>query len=192
MELNEIENSSWDIFNIKPYIHYDGRIGPDPRYVKTGPIAAFLHRIIEVESPVLAKRAYDIYLRGCGIKRMGGNIRQTMNEALYRLLSQELIELENESGERDVSTTIARMKGTGHVCIRNLGPRRFDEVPPSEVQAVARQFIAKIGGDEGSEDHIRTILKFYGLRRKTANVERRLKYAFKTHFPYVDELGNTK
>ena len=36
---------------------------------------------------MLAKRAYDIYLRGCGIRRMGGELKRTMNRALQHVYS---------------------------------------------------------------------------------------------------------
>jgi hypothetical protein len=35
-------------------------------------VADSLCRIIEVEGPMVAKRAYDIYLRGCGIREEWG------------------------------------------------------------------------------------------------------------------------
>ena len=31
--------------------------------------------IIETQGPMIAKRAYDIYLRGCGIRRLGGELK---------------------------------------------------------------------------------------------------------------------
>ena len=37
--------------------------------------------IIEAEGPIIAKRAYDVYLRGCGIRRLGGELKSTMNQA---------------------------------------------------------------------------------------------------------------
>ena len=43
--------------------------GPDPRETTLDRVAEGLCRIVQAEGPVLAKRAYDVYLRGCGIKR---------------------------------------------------------------------------------------------------------------------------
>ena len=53
-------------FNLEEYVSYEGAAGPDPRTVSVGVVADSLVRIIEIEGPMLAKRAYDIYLRGCG------------------------------------------------------------------------------------------------------------------------------
>jgi len=53
------------------YISYNDKLGPDPRTVSITVVADHLCRIIEVEGPMIAKRAYDIYLRGCGIRRLG-------------------------------------------------------------------------------------------------------------------------
>ena len=54
-------------------------------------------RIIEVEGPVVAKRAYDIYLRGCGIKRMGHELKSTMNKALAHAIRQGRLVSEDEA-----------------------------------------------------------------------------------------------
>ena len=56
------------------YVAYDGPVCGDPRTVNVGTVTDGLRRIIEIEGPMLAKRAYDIYLRGCGIKRMGHDL----------------------------------------------------------------------------------------------------------------------
>lgn len=49
------------------YVSFRGAAGPDPRTVNIGPVADGLCAIIEAEGPMIAKRAYDVYLRGCGM-----------------------------------------------------------------------------------------------------------------------------
>ena len=48
------------------YVCYRGAVGPHPRGASASVVADGLCRIIEAEGPMVAKRAYDIYLRGCG------------------------------------------------------------------------------------------------------------------------------
>lgn len=73
-------NTSKDFFG--RYVTYNGPAEPDPRTVNAGVVADGLFRIIDCEGPMIAKRAYDIYLRGCGIRRLGGELKSTMNKAL--------------------------------------------------------------------------------------------------------------
>jgi hypothetical protein len=57
------------------YISYNDKLGPDLRTVSITVVADHLCRIIEVEGPMIAKRACEIYLRGCGIRRLGAEKR---------------------------------------------------------------------------------------------------------------------
>ena len=57
------------------YVSFDGDAGPDPRLGDVARVGEGLLRIVEVEGPMLVKRSYDIYLRGCGIRKMGGPLR---------------------------------------------------------------------------------------------------------------------
>ena len=45
-------------------------------------IAGGLCLIVEAEGPMLAKRAYDVYLRHCGIQRLGRQLKSIMNRAM--------------------------------------------------------------------------------------------------------------
>lgn len=83
---------------LAPYTEYSGRPGPDPRSNGLHVVSEGLVRVIEVEGPVVAKRAYDIYLRGCGIKRMGHELKSTMNKALSQAVRQGVVAREDEEG----------------------------------------------------------------------------------------------
>ncbi|MDA0724395.1 MAG: hypothetical protein O3B25_09030 [Verrucomicrobia bacterium] len=62
---------------------------------------------------------------------------------------------------------IVRPKGSPSAVVRELGPRNLDEIPPSELTAVARKVLSEpIKPDEKS---FRAILDFYGLTRLTAH-----------------------
>jgi hypothetical protein len=78
------------------YVSFEGWAGPDPRAGDVGAVVDGLCRIIEVEGPMLAKRAYDIYLRGSGIKRLGGELKSAMNKALMAAIRQGRVISEKE------------------------------------------------------------------------------------------------
>ena len=90
------------------YVTFEGRAGPDPRNANQGQISIGLHRIIKAEGPMFSKRAYDIYLRGGGIQRMGGKLKRTMNKTLQYAINKELVEIEDELGKGGLIYSVVR------------------------------------------------------------------------------------
>jgi REase_MTES_1575 len=88
---------------LSDYVVYSGPNGADPRTVSIGEVADGLCRIIDTEDPMIAKRAYDIYLRGCGIKRLGGELKSTMNKALASIIRQGRVVSEKRAGRYRVN-----------------------------------------------------------------------------------------
>ncbi len=175
-----------------PYVNFEGVAGPDPRYTNPSQVAEGLCRIIKDEGPVLAKRTYDIYLRGCGIKRMGGELKKVMNRSLQHAIRNKLIIKEDESSKGGLLYSIVRLPDVSPVVVRERGTREFNEIPPSELQLVARRLLEDRIDDikHGSEDHLRIVLDFYDLRRLTTSVGVRLLEILERQFPYVDEMLN--
>lgn len=169
------------------YIEFRGSINIDPRNtnVSTKKVAEGLLQIIEVEAPMLAKRAYDIYLRSCGIQRMGGELRKTMNKALQHLIEDGRLLKEDEHGKGGLMYTIVRPKGSAAVSIRSRGPRDFSEIPPSEILAVARILELNSKLEKGSEEHLRAILEYFGLRRLTTQVSTALLEILEKDYPHT-------
>jgi hypothetical protein len=167
-------------------VAFDGPPGPDPRTANSAEIAKGLTRIIEVEGPMCAKRAYDIYLRSCGIRRLGGEIRKAMNRALNIAIRQGTVVTEDESGTGGLIWSIVRMKGAPPVKVRERGPRIFEEIPPSELQLVARRLARQLGVEPESEAHLRAVLECFDLVRLTPQVSAGLNAALKNGYAYVD------
>ena len=119
---------------------------------------------------MLVKRSYDIYLRGCGIRKMGGPLRRAMNQALRYAVRTGDVVTEDESGTGDLLDAIARLRTAPPVLVRNRGPRDFREIPPSELQLVARQLSDPEGLEPGSDAHLRSVLDFFDLKRLTVQV----------------------
>jgi very-short-patch-repair endonuclease len=157
-------------FLLDEYHSYEGIAGPDPRTVSTGVVADGLVRIIEVEGPMLAKRAYDIYLRGCSIRRLGGGLKSTMNKALMSAVRQGRVVSKNEPGKTGLIFSTVRMKDSPAVRPRRRGSRTFEEIPPDEVRYIARQVLEASHVKWGSDEHLRAILEAFDLKRLTTQV----------------------
>jgi hypothetical protein len=156
------------------YVSYRDRPGPDPRTVGLSVVADNLCRIIEVEGPIIAKRAYDIYLRGCGIRRLGPELKSTLNRALARAVQQGRVVSENEPGKSGFIFSTMRSMGSPPVKLRCRGPRTFEEIPPAELRAVSRHVSESLHLEPGTDAHLRAILEFFDLKRLTAQVGTRL------------------
>jgi very-short-patch-repair endonuclease len=170
------------------YVEYAGVPGDDPRSVNEHVVSEGIVRIIEVEGPVLAKRVYDIYLRGCGIKRMGHELKSTMNKALSHAIRQGRVICEDEAGKGGILFSVVRMKGSPPIRLRSRGPRSFEELPPSELQVVARYLLEGHSFLSGSDEHLRAVLECFDLKRLTAQVGTTLLEVLERSFPYVDEF----
>jgi very-short-patch-repair endonuclease len=155
---------------LKHYVAYRGPAVPDPRTVNIGAVADGLCQIITAEGPMIAKRAYDVYLRGCGIKRLGGELKSTMNKALATAVRQGRVISEETPGRSGLILSTVRCKGAPAVKPRRRGPRSFDEIPPGELQAIAQHLSRSLALEPGCEEHRRAILEALELKRLTAQV----------------------
>ena len=150
---------------LSDYAEYAGPAGNDPRSVSADVVSEGIVRIIEVEGPVLAKRVYDLYLRGCGIKRMGHELKKTMNKALAHAIRQGRVISEDEAAKSGLLFSVVRAKGSPPIRLRSRGPRSFEEIPPSELQVIARYLLEGHGFASGSEEHLRAVLECLDLKR---------------------------
>jgi|TARA_B110000196_G_C20779872_1_gene490535 hypothetical protein len=90
-----------------------------------------------------------------------------MNQAMNLVIQSGNILKEDENEKGGIIGCVVRSNGSPSVVVRELGPRNLDEIPPSELTAVARKVLSEpIKPDEKS---FRAILDFYGLTRLTAH-----------------------
>ena len=173
---------------LRPYPEFQGQTGPDPRNADSIQVAEGLCRIIQCEGPMLAKRAYDIYLRGCGIRRMGKGLKSLMNKALQHAIRQELVIKEDEWDSGGLLNSIVRSSETPPVVGRKRGSRSFDEIPPSELQKIAHKLL--VGSESefeyGSDHHLKAVLNAFDLRRLTTSTQERLKNVLDRRYLHVD------
>ena len=193
MEPEHLETTPTNSYHA-PYSEFEGQAGPDPRNATIAQVTEGLCRIIQEEGPILAKRAYDTYLRGCGIRRMGGDLKRMMNKALSEAIRKGLIVKQDEWGKGGSIHSIVRLPDTPPVVVRERGSRSFDEIPPSELQLVARQLFQDHNGElePDSEAHLRAVLGAFDLRRLTAPVGAKLLDILQREYSYVDDVIDKK
>ena len=179
-----------DSLPFSDYSEYSGSPENDPRSVNMIVVSEGIVRIVEVEGPVVAKRVYDIYLRACGIRRMGHELKSTMNKALAHAIRQGRVVHEDEAAKGGLLYSVVRVKGSPPIKLRSRGPRSFEEIPPSELQVVATYLAERHGFSSGSDEHLRAVLECFDLKRLTTQVGTTLLEILDRRFPYGDEFIN--
>lgn len=151
--------------DLDPYDAWVARAVPDPRSAGREAIGPVLLEIVNAEGPMLAGRAYRLYVRASGGKALTSVARAPLSGAAYRLRMAGAIVME-EAGSADEA--VLRPAGTPPVVVRELGPRALDEVPSEEIAELMRRLLA--AGVDGAELP-RAVLDQYGLVRMTAKAE---------------------
>jgi len=145
--------------DLEPYTAWASRPVPDPRNAGREAIGPVLLEIVDAEGPILAERAYRLYIKASGGKALTSIARAPLSGATFRLQATRAIEMEEGS-------EVLRPAGTPEVCVRELGPRALDEVPLREVAELMRRLRAA-----GATELPRAVLDAYGLVRMTAKAE---------------------
>jgi hypothetical protein len=151
--------------DLEPYTAWAPHPVPDPRNAGREAIGPVLLEIVHAEGPVLADRAYRLYLKASGGKALTSIARAPLSGAAFRLRQAAAIEFDDGS-------EVLRPAGTAPVRVRQLGPRTLDEVPPEEIAELMRRLRAA-----GATELPRAVLDAYGLVRMTAKAEEYLAYA---------------
>jgi hypothetical protein len=145
--------------DLEPYTAWPARPVPDPRNAGREAIGPVLLEIVDAEGPILAERAYRLYVKASGGKALTSIARAPLSGATFRLKAAAAIEMEEGS-------EVLRPAGTAEVRVRELGPRALDEVPLREVAELMRRLRAA-----GATELPRAVLDAYGLVRMTAKAE---------------------
>ena len=153
------------------YKPFEGQAGPDPREASMEQVVAGLLKIVELEAPLTTSRLYEAYLRGCGIKRMGGELRRTFSRALKSAMTGGLVRLVECTDPASLNAVVVMPDGP-EARVRERGPRSLEQIPDTELRALSRQLgeLYPVSSDE----HLRAILDYYDLKRLTTNTKDRL------------------
>jgi hypothetical protein len=145
--------------DLEPYTAWTSRAVPDPRSAGREAIGPVLLEIVAAEGPILAERAYRLYVKASGGKALTSIARAPLSGSTFRLRQAGAIDFEEGS-------EVLRPAGTPEVRVRELGPRQLDDVPLREVAELMRRLRAA-----GATELPRAVLDAYGLVRMTAKAE---------------------
>ena len=145
--------------DLEPYTAWAPHPVPDPRTAGREAIGPVLLEIVAAEGPILAERAYRLYVKASGGKALTSIARAPLSGSTFRLRQAGAIDFEEGS-------EVLRPTGTPEVRVRELGPRALDEVPLREVAELMRRLRAA-----GATELPRAVLDAYGLVRMTAKAE---------------------
>jgi hypothetical protein len=157
------------------YTSYSGPPCPDPRNSLRDQVADGIYRIIREEGPIQVKRLFDIYLRSCGIKRMGHELRDSLLSALSSLLQLNALNCHGYLPGDDKLNDIVWLALSPPEIVRTRGDRSLEEISLGELRSVYELVVAKIGVDKEEEDYMREMLELLDLKRLTSLAETILK-----------------
>jgi dethiobiotin synthetase len=142
----------------------------DPRTTPRPRIMAALEEIVAAEGPLTATRAYALYNRASGGRKLTSAARAPLSSALYWLAREGKVALVREADVPWQGDDVARMPDHPEVRVRELGPRELIEVPLDEIAELMRRLRAAHGvADETGLK--RAVLSAYGLVRLTARAD---------------------
>jgi len=146
---------------LEPYRAWPARAVGDPRGTPRPEIMAALLEIVGAEGPMLASRAYALYNRASGGRKLTTVARAPLASALHWLAQERRVVLAEDE--------TVRLPDSPAVAVRALGPRTLEEVPLDEIAAL----MDRLGG----RDPKRAVLDAYGLRRLTTRADAYLEEA---------------
>jgi dethiobiotin synthetase len=155
---------------LEPYNAWEGYGLGDPRATPRPRIMAALLEIVAAEGPILADRAFGIYNRAAGGKKLTTTARAPLSSAAYWLSREGKIVLVGSDEAPWQAEDLLRMPDAPPVVVRELGPRPLDEVPLDEIAELMRRLkAARHLPDDPSLK--RAVLDTYGLVRLTARAD---------------------
>lgn len=139
---------------------WPGRPLPDPRTAGQRELAAILLEVVAAEGPVLARRAYRLILQAAGFHRLVHTVISPLNKAAVRAEREGRLVAEPSGVGSSLADRVLRLPDQPPTLVRERGPRELEEIPPSEIRAVARRLS---GGEPVAADRRlqREILTFY-------------------------------
>jgi hypothetical protein len=155
---------------LEPYRVWEGETPGDPRSAPRPRIMETMLEIVAAEGPVLASRAYAIYNRAAGGKKLTSVARAPLSNSVYHLAREGKVVLVREDEVPWQGDDVIRLPDTPPVVVRELGPRELTEVPLDEIAELMRRL-----GPQA--DRKRAVLNTYGLVRMTARAEQYLSTA---------------
>src|SRR5207302_234670 len=125
---------------------------------------------IEAEGPMTATRAYSLYNRAAGGRKLTSVARAPLSSAVYWLAREEKVTLTREAEIPWQGDDMVRLPDQPAVRVRELGTRSLDDVPLDEIA----ELVKLIRAGHGIRDATglkRAVLNAYGLVRLTGRAD---------------------
>jgi hypothetical protein len=154
---------------LDPYRSWDPRPAGDPRETPRPRIMDAIQSIVEAEGPMRASRAYALYNRASGGKKLTTIARAPLSSAAYWLAREERLVLTPSDDIPWQEDDLLRSPDAPAVHVRELGPRTLEEVPLDEIAELMRRLAG--AGASGDAALKRGVLQAYGLVRLTTRAD---------------------
>jgi very-short-patch-repair endonuclease len=159
-------NQSCDIA-VNPYVSWVAHPLIDPREARPAQVLEGLLEIVRVESPIVCKRAFALYMKAAGCERLGADIKDSLVRGLQAGVTKGLVRSENEFGVKNRLQNVLRIPGQSENLPRAAGGRALDDIPPSEVAHILRGVMGAFGGGGNKDKIYREVLRLLGGGRLT-------------------------
>jgi hypothetical protein len=126
--------------------------------------------IVEAEGPMTATRAYSLYNRAAGGRKLTSVAKAPLSSSVYWLARENKLALTREADIPWQGDDMVRLPDQPAVRVRELGSRSLDEVPLDEIAELVKLIRASRGTAEVS-DLKRAVLSTYGLVRLTTRAD---------------------
>jgi dethiobiotin synthetase len=155
---------------MEAYDEWEPRRVGDPRSAPRAEIMAALEAIVAAEGPMRASRAYALYNRAAGGRKLTSVARAPLSSALYWLARDRRVVLTRADDIPWQQDDVVRLPDTPAVRVRELGSRTLEEVPLDEIAELIRR-VRGAGGTHDPHALKRAVLDAYGLVRLTARAD---------------------
>ncbi|MFL5896692.1 MAG: AAA family ATPase [Thermoleophilaceae bacterium] len=142
----------------------------DPRGTPRPKIMETMLEIIAAEGPMTATRAYSLYNRASGGRKLTSVAKAPLSSAAYWLAREGKLALTREDEIPWQGDDMLRLPDQPAVRVRELGPRTLDEVPLDEIAELVHRIRATSPAADATELK-RAILTAYGLVRLTTRAD---------------------
>jgi dethiobiotin synthetase len=142
----------------------------DPRNTPRPQIMQAMLDIIEAEGPMTASRAYSLYNRASGGRKLTSVAKAPLSSAIYWLARENKLTLTREADIPWQGDDMVRLNDQPVVRVRELGDRSLDEVPLDEIAELVKLLRSARGTADPTELK-RAILSTYGLVRLTTRAD---------------------
>jgi dethiobiotin synthetase len=155
---------------LEPYAAWEARPVGDPRSTPRASIMETMLEIVGTEGPMTASRAYSLYNRASGGRKLTSVARAPLSSSIYWLAQEHKVVLVRKDDIPWQDDDVVRMPDSPAVRVREFGPRALEEVPLDEIAELVGRLRAA-GTANGATELKRAVLNAYGLVRLTSRAD---------------------